>query len=97
MESFEDRESEITVTDIASLGDLLIDVADPLIKRLSRETAREAVRIMGTSQELKKLPKILKQKKVKTALELLVSPTLQLGCYKQHTQPIKTQVNHFFI
>ena len=75
MKAFEGRESEITVTDIASLGDLLIDVADPLIKRLSKETAREAVRIMGTSQELRKMPKVLKQRKVKTALELLVSPT----------------------
>lgn len=73
MKSFEDRGSEITATEITSLGDFIVVVANPLLKELETETAKKAVRLMGASRLYQRLPKGLKQEKTKRALEILVS------------------------
>ena len=62
----------MTVTDMSSLGDFVIHIIDELHAGVPTETAREAVRIMGTSRLSRRLPKQGLRRKTKIALAILV-------------------------
>ena len=62
----------MTVTDMSSLGDFVIHIINELHDTLPTETAREAVRIIGTSRESRRLPKAARRRKAKVALSILV-------------------------
>lgn len=62
----------MTVTDMSSLGDFVIHIIDELHAGVPTETAREAVRIMGTSRLSRRLPKQGLRRKAKIALAIFV-------------------------
>ncbi len=62
----------MTVTDMSSLGDFVIHIIDEIHTSLPTETAREAVRIIGTSRLYRRLPKAARRRKAKIALAILV-------------------------
>lgn len=70
------RESDMTVTDMSSLGDFVIHIIEELRDSLPTETIREAVRIIETSRLARRLPKAARRRKAQIALAILVKESV---------------------
>ncbi|XP_028399917.1 putative stereocilin-like protein [Dendronephthya gigantea] len=65
------RDNDMTVTDMASLGDFVIHIIDELFASLSEGTLREAARVIGTSRQSRRLPKPARRRKAQIVLAIL--------------------------
>lgn len=68
----------MTVTDMASLGDFLINVFEKIYDSTPLETAKEAVQIVGSSRLLPRLTKSAQKSKAELALKILVIEKVQM-------------------